>query len=131
MSVRPTVWEKKGKKGFYLYRNNRQKAVNPSILKLLPGTRQENDQQVIQRMMYLMVNEAARCLEEQIINAPQDVDTGMVFGAGFPPFRGGLCKWADNVGFKIHCRNPKNNFKDTFGNRFTPVQYLINRKTFY
>ncbi len=121
---------KKGKKGFYLYRNNRQKAANPSILKLLPGTRQENDEQVIQRMMYLMVNEAARCLEEQIISTPQDVDTGMVFGAGFPPFRGGLCKWADDIGLKSIVHTLKN-FKDLFGDRFLPVQYIINRKTFY
>jgi 3-hydroxyacyl-CoA dehydrogenase / enoyl-CoA hydratase / 3-hydroxybutyryl-CoA epimerase len=124
------IFGKKGKKGFYIYRNNRQKAANPSILKLLPGTRQENDTQVINRMMYLMVNEAARCLEEQIINAPQDVDIGMVFGTGFPPFRGGLCKWADNIGLTsiIHTLEE---FKDLFGERFTPVPYLMNRKTFY
>jgi 3-hydroxyacyl-CoA dehydrogenase / enoyl-CoA hydratase / 3-hydroxybutyryl-CoA epimerase len=121
---------KKGKKGFYIYRNNRRKAVNPSILKLLPGTGQENDQQVIQRMMYLMVNEAARCLDEQIIRTPQDVDTGMVFGAGFPPFRGGLCKWADNVGLKSIVET-LSDFKGHFGDRFTPAQYLIDRKTFY
>jgi 3-hydroxyacyl-CoA dehydrogenase / enoyl-CoA hydratase / 3-hydroxybutyryl-CoA epimerase len=121
---------KKGKKGFYLYRNNRRKAANPYILKLLPGTGQENSEQVIQRMMYLMVNEAARCLEEQIISTPQDVDTGMVFGAGFPPFRGGLCKWADNVGLQSIVKTLRD-FKDLFGERFTPVEYLINRKTFY
>ncbi len=121
---------KKGKKGFYVYRNSRRKAVNPSILKLLPGTGQENEEQVIQRMMYLMVNEAARCLEEQIISTPQDVDTGMVFGAGFPPFRGGLCKWADNVGLKSIVETLRV-FNDLFGDRFTPADYLINRKTFY
>lgn len=121
---------KKGKKGFYVYRNSRRKAVNPSILKLLPGTGQENEEQVIQRMMYLMVNEAARCLEEQIISTPQDVDTGMVFGAGFPPFRGGLCKWADNVGLKSIVETLRV-FNDLFGDRFTPAEYLINRKTFY
>jgi 3-hydroxyacyl-CoA dehydrogenase / enoyl-CoA hydratase / 3-hydroxybutyryl-CoA epimerase len=121
---------KKEKKGFYIYRNNRQKTANPSILKLLPGTRQENEAQVINRMMYLMVNEAARCLEEQIISAPQDVDIGMVFGTGFPPFRGGLCKWADNIGLKSIVHTLKE-FKDLFGERFTPVPYLMNRKTFY
>jgi 3-hydroxyacyl-CoA dehydrogenase / enoyl-CoA hydratase / 3-hydroxybutyryl-CoA epimerase len=129
------VWQtnlfgKKGKKGFYVYRNNRRKGVNSSILKLLPGTRQENDEQVIQRMMYLMVNEAAWCLEEQIISTPQDVDTGMVFGAGFPPFRGGLCKWADAVGLKTIVESLRD-LKDLFGERFMPAEYLINRKTFY
>jgi 3-hydroxyacyl-CoA dehydrogenase / enoyl-CoA hydratase / 3-hydroxybutyryl-CoA epimerase len=121
---------KKEKKGFYIYRNNRQKAANPSILKLLPGNRKDNDTQVINRMMYLMVNEAARCLEEQIINAPQDVDIGMVFGAGFPPFRGGLCKWADKVGLKS-IGDTLEEYRDLFGERFTPVPYLMNRKTFY
>ena len=121
---------KKGKRGFYLYRNNRRKTVNPSILKILPGNRQGNAQEVIQRMMYLMVNEAARCLEERIISTPHDVDTGMVFGAGFPPFRGGLCKWADDVGLKSIFHTLKN-FKDMFGDRFLPVEYLIKKNTFY
>lgn len=49
-------------------------------------------------MIFLMINEAALCLEEGVVEQPQDVDVGMVFGMGFPPFRGGLMKYADSVG---------------------------------
>ena len=121
---------KKGRKGFYLYRTNGRKIVNTHILKFLPGKWKDNEQEVIQRMMYLMVNEAARCLEEQIVGSPQDLDTGMVFGAGFPPFRGGLCKWADGIGLKSIV-NILKNFKDMFGDRFSPSKYLTDKSTFY
>ena len=49
-------------------------------------------------MVYLMVNEAARCLEEGIVGETADVDFGMVMGTGFAPFRGGPLRYADSVG---------------------------------
>ncbi len=48
--------------------------------------------------MLLMVNEAARCLEEKIVATPEDVDFGMVMGTGFAPFRGGPLRYADTLG---------------------------------
>ena len=45
-----------------------------------------------------MVNEAARCLEEQIVADPADVDFAMIMGTGFAPFRGGPLRYADTVG---------------------------------
>ncbi len=50
------------------------------------------------RLVLPMVNEAARCLEEGIASRPLDVDLGMVMGTGFPPFRGGLLRYADRRG---------------------------------
>ncbi|PYI81573.1 MAG: hypothetical protein DME26_19755 [Verrucomicrobia bacterium] len=50
------------------------------------------------RMVLLMVNEAARCLEEQIIAGPADVDFGMIMGTGFAPFRGGPLRFSDSAG---------------------------------
>ena len=49
---------------------------------------------------YLMVNEAARCLEEKVVATPEDADYGMVLGTGFPPFRGGPLRFAESVGLK-------------------------------
>ena len=49
-------------------------------------------------MILPMVNEAARCLAERIVDGPGALDLAMVFGIGFPPFRGGLCRWADSEG---------------------------------
>ena len=51
-----------------------------------------------ERMVFLMVNEAAHCLEEQIVTAPEDVDFAMVMGTGFAPFRGGPLRYADSLG---------------------------------
>jgi 3-hydroxyacyl-CoA dehydrogenase/enoyl-CoA hydratase/3-hydroxybutyryl-CoA epimerase len=45
-----------------------------------------------------MVNEAARCLEEQVVASPEDADYGMILGTGFAPFRGGPLRFADHFG---------------------------------
>jgi 3-hydroxyacyl-CoA dehydrogenase len=47
-----------------------------------------------------MVNEAALCLEEQVVAGPRELDLATVFGMGFPPFRGGLLKYADRRGLR-------------------------------
>ena len=49
-------------------------------------------------MVLVMVNEAARCLEEGVVAAPEDVDFGMIFGTGWAPFRGGPLRYADARG---------------------------------
>ena len=51
-----------------------------------------------ERLILPMVNEAARCLAEGIVDGPGALDLALVFGIGFPPFRGGLCRWADSEG---------------------------------
>ena len=49
-------------------------------------------------MVLLMVNEAARCLEEEVVREPADVDFAMIMGTGFAPFRGGPLRYADSIG---------------------------------
>ena len=49
-------------------------------------------------MVLLMINEAAMCLEERIVEDPRDVDFAMIMGTGFAPFRGGPLRYADCVG---------------------------------
>ena len=51
-----------------------------------------------ERMVFLMINEAARCLEEQVVTEPEDVDFAMIMGTGFAPFRGGPLRYADTLG---------------------------------
>jgi 3-hydroxyacyl-CoA dehydrogenase / enoyl-CoA hydratase / 3-hydroxybutyryl-CoA epimerase len=53
---------------------------------------------IVQRLVYPIINEAARCLDEKIVERPDDVDLAMVFGTGFAPFRGGPLQYADAVG---------------------------------
>jgi 3-hydroxyacyl-CoA dehydrogenase len=50
--------------------------------------------------MFLMVNEAARCLEENVVASPEDADYGMILGTGFPAWRGGPLRFAENFGIK-------------------------------
>src|SRR5947199_9404894 len=47
-----------------------------------------------------MVNEAARCVEEKVVDSPEDADYGMILGTGFAPFRGGPLRFAEHLGLK-------------------------------
>ena len=53
-----------------------------------------------QRLIFLMVNEAARCVEEKVVDSPEDADYGMILGIGFAPFRGGPLRFAEHFGLK-------------------------------
>jgi 3-hydroxyacyl-CoA dehydrogenase/enoyl-CoA hydratase/3-hydroxybutyryl-CoA epimerase len=57
-----------------------------------------DDQEIVERCWLQMLNETARCMEEGLITNPADVDIGVIFGFGFPPFRGGLLREADRHG---------------------------------
>jgi 3-hydroxyacyl-CoA dehydrogenase/enoyl-CoA hydratase/3-hydroxybutyryl-CoA epimerase len=56
------------------------------------------DDELSNRLIFLMVNEAARCVEEGIVDSPEDADYGMILGTGFAPFRGGPLRFAENFG---------------------------------
>jgi 3-hydroxyacyl-CoA dehydrogenase/enoyl-CoA hydratase/3-hydroxybutyryl-CoA epimerase len=89
---------RKSKRGFYLYAE-KGKRVDPAVYTLL-GWRTGNvaDEELVDRCWLQMLNETARCMEEGIIANPADVDLGVIFGFGFPPFRGGLLREADRRG---------------------------------
>jgi 3-hydroxyacyl-CoA dehydrogenase/enoyl-CoA hydratase/3-hydroxybutyryl-CoA epimerase len=122
---------KKGGEGFYLYPADSKPQPNPAIgekLKL-PGKSQAGEAD-LRRLLLLMVNEAGRCLEEAVVAAPEDIDTGMVFGAGFPPFRGGLCRWADSEGL-VKLVGELEELAGKHGERFAPCSWLKGRERFY
>jgi len=86
--------------GFYKYEGKQQTANEA-----LQEWRQESGEKftlenITNRLAYLMVNEAARCLEEKVVTSPEDADYGMVLGTGFPVFRGGPLRFAESVGLK-------------------------------
>jgi 3-hydroxyacyl-CoA dehydrogenase / enoyl-CoA hydratase / 3-hydroxybutyryl-CoA epimerase len=92
---------RKGGRGFYVYEADRERGVNADIYdKLgLPSHHSEpTSQDVLDRTLLTMVNEAARALEDGIVDTPGAVDLAMITGTGFPPFRGGLLRWADTLG---------------------------------
>jgi 3-hydroxyacyl-CoA dehydrogenase/enoyl-CoA hydratase/3-hydroxybutyryl-CoA epimerase len=53
---------------------------------------------IAHRLVFLMVNEAARCVEEKVVDSPEDADYGMILGTGFAPFRGGPLRFAEHFG---------------------------------
>ena len=59
-----------------------------------------NDERLAHRLTFLMVNEAARCVEEKVVSSPEDADYGMILGTGFAPFRGGPLRFGEHVGLK-------------------------------
>jgi 3-hydroxyacyl-CoA dehydrogenase/enoyl-CoA hydratase/3-hydroxybutyryl-CoA epimerase len=60
----------------------------------------EESRDIVHRLIFLMVNEAARCVEEGVVDSPADADYGMILGTGFAPFRGGPLRFAEHFGLK-------------------------------
>jgi 3-hydroxyacyl-CoA dehydrogenase/enoyl-CoA hydratase/3-hydroxybutyryl-CoA epimerase len=95
---------RKTHKGFYTY--GKEKNAEPEVNNAINALIKNSDfgglsrRQLQERMVALMINEAAMCLEEGVVEAPEDIDFGMIFGTGFAPFRGGPMRYADTWGAK-------------------------------
>jgi 3-hydroxyacyl-CoA dehydrogenase/enoyl-CoA hydratase/3-hydroxybutyryl-CoA epimerase len=92
---------KKSGSGFYFYDGSGKKLrIDQNIYSVagVTGDLKMSDQDIVHCVLFPMINEAALCLQENIVTGPQDVDLGMIMGTGFPPFRGGPLKWADSIG---------------------------------
>jgi 3-hydroxyacyl-CoA dehydrogenase/enoyl-CoA hydratase/3-hydroxybutyryl-CoA epimerase len=94
---------KKKARGFYLYDDKgKQLSVDRSIyaeLKLSEPTNPLTEKECIERGVFTMINEAALALiEDRVVTTADAVDLAMIMGTGFPPFRGGLLKYADSLG---------------------------------
>ena len=90
--------------------------------------------QVESRLLLPMVNEAAFCLEEAVVPGPGKLDLAMILGTGFPPFHGGLLRWADSLGLP-RVRSLLEELAGRFGPRFEPARSIRRladaRGTFY
>ncbi|MFC1817151.1 3-hydroxyacyl-CoA dehydrogenase NAD-binding domain-containing protein, partial [Thermodesulfobacteriota bacterium] len=125
---------RKNKKGFYCYETpllkklarKKKKKVNPKVYDFFGGkARKTFDPAEIQdRLSFVMINEAACCLQEGIISSPQDGDLGAVLGLGFPPFLGGPFRNIDGTGIAKVVSKLKE-LEEKHGPRFTPAQILI------
>src|SRR5699024_7104058 len=125
-------------RGFYTYGEGSGKKKNPNsdIYRFFGGEeRTEPDSISVQhRMALVMINEAAWCLQEEILQNPTDGDLGAVLGLGFPPFLGGPFRYIDRMGAgEIVDRLER--FEQELGPRFTPARILRDHasggKTFY
>ena len=116
---------KKNGKGFYLYKNGRRTRPDAAVPKLAGATvaLQLPVETLQERMVLAMVNEAAICLEDGVVREPRDVDVAMVYGTGFPPFRGGLLRYADSIGAAVLV-DRLSRLADAHGERFRPAGLL-------
>ncbi|RBW64919.1 fatty acid oxidation complex subunit alpha FadB [Vibrionales bacterium C3R12] len=94
--------------GFYSYsvdkKGRPKKTFTEDVLPLLKNVCSDaqdfDDQTIIQRVMIPMINEVVLCLQEGIIASPQEADMALVYGLGFPPFRGGVFRYLDSIGIQ-------------------------------
>ena len=119
---------KKTGRGFFSYENKRQTAEDdPELLnvigKYFPDSPSEfSEDQLMMRLFLPMLVEATLILEEKIARRPGDVDLGLILGLGFPPFKGGLLFWADQVGAKTILEKLKP--FEHIGPRYQPTEMM-------
>jgi 3-hydroxyacyl-CoA dehydrogenase/enoyl-CoA hydratase/3-hydroxybutyryl-CoA epimerase/enoyl-CoA isomerase len=101
----------KNGRGYYKFEKNDkkrlEKLVDPETKALLAdyvaAPKSFSEEEIVARMMIPMATEMARCLEEGVVGSPQEADQALLYGLGFPPFRGGICRWMDEVGLAKIC----------------------------
>ena len=91
---------KKSGRGFYLYEGKKERPAPASEIGFLQAGKPRSSDEATRRdrMVLIMINEAARVLAEGVVDAPEDVDFGMIMGTGWAPFRGGPLRHADALG---------------------------------
>ena len=127
------VTGKKGGRGFYMYEDGKRRGVNEEIAAVLRGGSSGapvTKAVAEQRMVFAMINEAARTLDDRVVVGPEDVDLAMIMGTGFPPFRGGLLRYADSLGLEGITFSLRQ-LAEEHGPRFDPAPGLLERKSFF
>jgi 3-hydroxyacyl-CoA dehydrogenase/enoyl-CoA hydratase/3-hydroxybutyryl-CoA epimerase len=116
---------RKAGKGFYRYAGGKKGAVDSAAYQLIGvhpngGPRPA---EIVQRLVLMMLNEAACALGEGIVRAPRDGDIAAIFGFGFPPFRGGPLRHADDLG-AARLVGELERLAERYGARFAPCDVL-------
>jgi 3-hydroxyacyl-CoA dehydrogenase/enoyl-CoA hydratase/3-hydroxybutyryl-CoA epimerase/enoyl-CoA isomerase len=132
----------KNDRGYYMYAPDKKgkpkKAVDPEVDALLASIQPNDapeisDEEIIERMMIPMVIETARCLEEGIVDTPNEADMGLIMGIGFPPFRGGAFRYADQVGLTTMCAQSEK--YQHLGELYRPTERMLemarNQETYF
>ncbi|MGO2131505.1 MAG: fatty acid oxidation complex subunit alpha FadB [Halomonas sp.] len=96
----------KNAKGFYAYEKDRKgkpkkvddPVANELVASVVTGQQDFSDEDIIARMMVPLCLETVRCLEDNIVGSPAEADMALIYGIGFPPFRGGALRYIDAMG---------------------------------
>jgi 3-hydroxyacyl-CoA dehydrogenase / enoyl-CoA hydratase / 3-hydroxybutyryl-CoA epimerase / enoyl-CoA isomerase len=112
--------------GFYTYAKPGRGADDPALTAMLEkqgkARREIGMEEITDRLFLPMLTEAGRVLSEGIVREPGDVDMGLILGIGFPPFRGGILRWADTVGLPNVLAKLKK--YEHLGARFQPTEQM-------
>jgi len=127
--------------GYFDYSSGRP-VPNPKVADVVQKYLKDNNvspkqlskTEIIDTMLALGINEAALMMEEGICDRPQDMDLAMIYGTGFPPYRGGILRYADKLGLKSVC-DTLVALEKQYGPRFAPAKLIkemaASGKTFY
>ncbi|RZC90569.1 hypothetical protein C5167_029702 [Papaver somniferum] len=125
-------------KGYYKYEKGSRPKPDLTVLpiikesikltKLMPGGKplSLSDQEIVEMIMFPVVNEACRVLDEGVVVRASDLDVASIHGMSFPSYRGGLVFWADTVGAK-HIYSSLKKWSEMYGNFFRPSKFLEDR----
>ena len=119
---------RKSGKGFYRYAGKRRLAPDPGAYRDLrlrgAGASPLPAEVIVARLLMPMINEAAFCLEDRIVASAGRLDLAMIFGTGFPAFRGGLLRYADELG-PDRVANRLEDLQERLGDRFAPSELIL------
>lgn len=117
---------RKAGRGFYQYAKGRKQDPDEAVYDMLgsggdPGM---PDAALEERLVFAMLNEAARALDEGVVRSPRDGDIAAIFGIGYPPFRGGPLRTLDRIG-AAQAVTTLETLAAVHGSRFEPAPALV------
>ena len=119
---------RKAGKGFYNYEKGKRRRPAKeayAALKVEPSEKPPvSPAEIVSRLTLPMINEAAYCLAERVVAGAAKLDLAMIFGTGFPPFRGGLLRYADSLG-AARVESDLRGWAARWGSRFAPAPLLV------
>jgi 3-hydroxyacyl-CoA dehydrogenase/enoyl-CoA hydratase/3-hydroxybutyryl-CoA epimerase len=116
---------RKNGRGFYRYERGKRRGPDPQVAAMIAtrSATQVAPQDIEDRMVYAMLNEAARALDETVVRSARDGDIGAVFGIGYPAFRGGPLRTMDALG-PDHVVERLEELEHQYGSRFAAAPSL-------
>ncbi|KAL0891210.1 hypothetical protein Bca101_015193 [Brassica carinata] len=125
-------------RGYYIYQKGSKPKPDSSVLSVVEESRKltnimpggkpisVTDEEIVEMILFPVVNEACRVLDEGVVIRASDLDVASVLGMSFPSYRGGVLFWADTVGPKYIYERLKR-LSETYGGFFKPSKYLEER----
>ncbi len=127
------LYDKKGDRKFIkvgkIFRKKKVYVFNPDVQAAVKApVRKKSEGEIQDRLFYAMVAEAARCMEEGVVQDASQLDMAMIFGTGFPPFLGGVLRWADMTGMAL-VREKLTYMAQVSGENYAPCGLLSEKAT--